>query len=456
MGRRKIEIQRIGNESLRRSTFVKRRFGLFKKAMELSLLTGCEIALVVFDMDGKCYQYASQGSINNTLVKFMDIEPVEKATDETYFEEYVQKGDQGKQGASEGSTRLDRTAPGFDTEENRHVSMRLPDVQDMGMDLGDVRPAERIEKMSERLAATWSKNEKPLSPSSPGEHVGKENYEPARVLLEGMREDGAKKRSRSDMDGGSHHSEVGDDEPLSVSLATASKNSTAIASKKPAEQRKRKLRVSIPEKNSAPPTQHSTDSARNVFHPQVTTSSSQNASSSIGDPVSARGGFDVAGARDGDQTAPQSFVLSAKADLGVTFPGSGILSGRLDSFSRGGMANAIGYFPQGAFGGRWPESGRYDGSLPSGHMFGDAFPSARQIGPGDGFTPHAFQAVLSSSKRSPYDQAKLDTATMWDPVRVPSESPRIPISPREPDGAYWRSMNPLFVPQQSPYPVLYP
>lgn len=59
MGRRKIEIKKIDDERNRSVTFTKRKNGLFKKAMELSLLCDCQIALIVFNSSNKLYQYCS-------------------------------------------------------------------------------------------------------------------------------------------------------------------------------------------------------------------------------------------------------------------------------------------------------------------------------------------------------------------------------------------------------------
>jgi len=39
---------------------MKRKFGLFKKAYELSVLCGCDIALVVFGPDGKLHEYSNR------------------------------------------------------------------------------------------------------------------------------------------------------------------------------------------------------------------------------------------------------------------------------------------------------------------------------------------------------------------------------------------------------------
>lgn len=40
-------------------TFTKRKNGLMKKAMELSVLCGCDIALVIFNSNSKLFQYSS-------------------------------------------------------------------------------------------------------------------------------------------------------------------------------------------------------------------------------------------------------------------------------------------------------------------------------------------------------------------------------------------------------------
>jgi hypothetical protein len=59
MGRKKIDIRRIDDVRVRKVTFNKRKAGLVKKAMELSLLCDCEVALVVFTSENKLYKYAS-------------------------------------------------------------------------------------------------------------------------------------------------------------------------------------------------------------------------------------------------------------------------------------------------------------------------------------------------------------------------------------------------------------
>ncbi|XP_069137564.1 myocyte-specific enhancer factor 2C-like isoform X2 [Argopecten irradians] len=71
MGRKKISIQRINDERNRQVTFTKRKFGLMKKAYELSVLCDCEIALIIFTSNNKLYQYASS-DMDKVLLKYTE------------------------------------------------------------------------------------------------------------------------------------------------------------------------------------------------------------------------------------------------------------------------------------------------------------------------------------------------------------------------------------------------
>ena len=69
MGRKKIKIERIADERNRQVTFTKRKNGLMKKAMELSVLCDFDIALVIYNSHAKLYQYSS-GNIEDVLRRF--------------------------------------------------------------------------------------------------------------------------------------------------------------------------------------------------------------------------------------------------------------------------------------------------------------------------------------------------------------------------------------------------
>uniref|UniRef100_A0A8C6UNN5 MADS-box domain-containing protein n=1 Tax=Neogobius melanostomus TaxID=47308 RepID=A0A8C6UNN5_9GOBI len=73
MGRKKIQITRIMDERNRQVTFTKRKFGLMKKAYELSVLCDCEIALIIFNSSNKLFQYAST-DMDKVLLKYTDYE----------------------------------------------------------------------------------------------------------------------------------------------------------------------------------------------------------------------------------------------------------------------------------------------------------------------------------------------------------------------------------------------
>ncbi|CAF3983790.1 unnamed protein product [Rotaria magnacalcarata] len=80
MGRKKINITRIIDERTRQVTFTKRKFGLMKKAYELSVLCGCEIALMIFNSNDRLFQYASS-DMDKVLLKYADYnEPHESCT----------------------------------------------------------------------------------------------------------------------------------------------------------------------------------------------------------------------------------------------------------------------------------------------------------------------------------------------------------------------------------------
>ncbi|KAJ7339608.1 Myocyte-specific enhancer factor 2C [Desmophyllum pertusum] len=91
MGRKKIQISRIGDERNRQVTFTKRKFGLMKKAYELSILCDCEIALIIFNSGNKLFQYAST-DMDKILLKYTEYnEPHESRTNTDIVETISKK-----------------------------------------------------------------------------------------------------------------------------------------------------------------------------------------------------------------------------------------------------------------------------------------------------------------------------------------------------------------------------
>ncbi|KAK6316185.1 hypothetical protein J4Q44_G00137090 [Coregonus suidteri] len=92
MGRKKIQIARIMDERNRQVTFTKRKFGLMKKAYELSVLCNCEIALIIFNSTNKLFQYAST-DMDKVLLKYTEYnDPHESRTNSDIVETLRKKG----------------------------------------------------------------------------------------------------------------------------------------------------------------------------------------------------------------------------------------------------------------------------------------------------------------------------------------------------------------------------
>ncbi|NXD61803.1 MEF2A factor, partial [Eolophus roseicapillus] len=73
-------------------TFTKRKFGLMKKAYELSVLCDCEIALIIFNSSNKLFQYAST-DMDKVLLKYTEYnEPHESRTNSDIVETLRKKG----------------------------------------------------------------------------------------------------------------------------------------------------------------------------------------------------------------------------------------------------------------------------------------------------------------------------------------------------------------------------
>eukprot|EP00042_Codosiga_hollandica_P031008 m.184472 g.184472 ORF g.184472 m.184472 type:complete len:340 (-) comp53522_c0_seq3:2570-3589(-) len=97
MGRQKISIRRLTNDRIRNITFKKRRNGLIKKAVELSVLCDCEIAVVIFDSQSRLYQYGSHGAAQ-VLKRYIDAgDPVDDQTNGSILENLKAKERKAKE-----------------------------------------------------------------------------------------------------------------------------------------------------------------------------------------------------------------------------------------------------------------------------------------------------------------------------------------------------------------------
>ena len=68
MGRKKIEINKIKDVRSQRLTFYKRKNGLLKKAIELSILCDVEVLLVIADKKAKRYTVFNSGFMAEQMV----------------------------------------------------------------------------------------------------------------------------------------------------------------------------------------------------------------------------------------------------------------------------------------------------------------------------------------------------------------------------------------------------
>ncbi|XP_041609165.1 myocyte-specific enhancer factor 2A isoform X9 [Vulpes lagopus] len=85
----------LTDEWIKKVTFTKRKFGLMKKAYELSVLCDCEIALIIFNSSNKLFQYAST-DMDKVLLKYTEYnEPHESRTNSDIVEALNKKEHRG-------------------------------------------------------------------------------------------------------------------------------------------------------------------------------------------------------------------------------------------------------------------------------------------------------------------------------------------------------------------------
>ncbi|KAF5458109.1 hypothetical protein F2P56_022169 [Juglans regia] len=73
MGRVKLPIKRIENNTNRQVTFSKRRNGLVKKAYELSILCDIDIALIMFSPSGRLTHFSGKRRIEDVLTRYINM-----------------------------------------------------------------------------------------------------------------------------------------------------------------------------------------------------------------------------------------------------------------------------------------------------------------------------------------------------------------------------------------------
>lgn len=84
-GRQKIQMRKMENNSNLQVTFSKRRCGLFKKASELSTLTGVEIAMIIHSPGKKTYSFGHP-SVQAVIDRYLGVSPCPATTEKSETE----------------------------------------------------------------------------------------------------------------------------------------------------------------------------------------------------------------------------------------------------------------------------------------------------------------------------------------------------------------------------------
>jgi len=186
MGRKKIKIERIADERNRQVTFTKRKNGLMKKAMELSVLCDCDIALVIYNSNEKLYQYSS-GDIEDVLRRFHTecAEAHEARNNQDLFDQHfsTQKGASTREKAEASTSRsmwrkMKSESYFEDEDEFEDEEDFEDDDEDEGEDFEDAKGTTRSEK---------AKGKEPVEPMSlPSSRKGRRGPSPTPVSKSAM------------------------------------------------------------------------------------------------------------------------------------------------------------------------------------------------------------------------------------------------------------------------------
>ena len=94
MGRNKIIIEPLTNDRSKLTTFLKRRSGLLKKAMEVSILCGCEITLIISGIHPKLASIRYKSSNISQLTPsvpnpFVDFSTDDVSKNKIFFSNFI-------------------------------------------------------------------------------------------------------------------------------------------------------------------------------------------------------------------------------------------------------------------------------------------------------------------------------------------------------------------------------
>ncbi|XP_059439080.1 agamous-like MADS-box protein TM6 [Corylus avellana] len=128
MGRGKIEIKRIENQTNRQVTYSKRRNGIMKKAQELTVLCDAKVSLIMLSSNDKLHEYTSP---TTTTKNIYDLYQKSKDTDlwsshfERMLEELKKQKDINHRLNREIRQRLGQDLNGVSFEELRRLELKV-------------------------------------------------------------------------------------------------------------------------------------------------------------------------------------------------------------------------------------------------------------------------------------------------------------------------------------------
>ncbi|XP_075492622.1 agamous-like MADS-box protein AGL66 [Primulina tabacum] len=73
MGRSKLPIKKIENTTNRQVTFSKRRYGLIKKAYEISVLCDIDLAIIMFSSSGRLSHFSGRKRIEDVIYRYLNL-----------------------------------------------------------------------------------------------------------------------------------------------------------------------------------------------------------------------------------------------------------------------------------------------------------------------------------------------------------------------------------------------
>ncbi|KAL5243759.1 hypothetical protein ACI65C_011169 [Semiaphis heraclei] len=127
----------IYNSSDALVTFNKRKFGVMKKAYELSVLCDCEVAIIIFNKSNKLYQYAST-DMDQVLLKYTEYsEPHESLTNTNIIAQLNRRGGEAPRSSKSVDSCVSDGTNNTNTQPKQFKVMSTPRIKLKHNDISD-------------------------------------------------------------------------------------------------------------------------------------------------------------------------------------------------------------------------------------------------------------------------------------------------------------------------------